>query len=182
MKIHIETERLILRELNFNDIDDMFEMDSDPEVHKYLPQSLNQNKDDAKEVIIFIRKQYENNGIGRWAVVDKFTNECLGWCGLKYYREPINNHVNIYEHGYRFKQKHWGKGYATESSIAVLNWGFKNLKIDSVYAITHPENENSMHVLKKLGFEFKELFYYDFIDNEECTWFELTKENWYNKY
>lgn len=104
----------------------------------------------------------------------------IGWCGLKFYREPLNGLVNIYEHGYRFKQKHWGKGYATESSKAIIDWGFKNLNTEIIYAITHLENKASMHVLTKLGFELKEVFQYD--ENLECNWFELKKEDWKSHY
>lgn len=182
MKTYTKTDRLIIREIELSDIDDMFEMDSDPEVRKYIDQSPNQKKEEITDVIHFIRIQYEENGIGRWAVVDKETDEMLGWCGLKYFREPLNGKVNIYEFGYRFKQKHWGKGYATESSVAILKWAFENLHIDTIYAITHPENEASMHVLKKLGFEFKEFFLFDYFGNEKCTWFELSKEDFLNTY
>ena len=176
MQIHLETERLIIREIELSDVDDMFEMDSDPEVRKYIDQSPNQKKEEITDVINFIRKQYEENGIGRWAVIDKKTQEMLGWCCVKLYREPLNGLVNIYEHGYRFKQKHWGKGYATESSKAILDWGFKNLNTEIIYAITHLENKASIHVLTKLGFELKEVFQYD--ENLECNWFELKKEDW----
>jgi len=64
--------------------------------------------------------------------------EGIGWAGLKYFREPLNKHVNFYELGYRFKRKHWGKGFATEASTAILDYGFKNLNADKIYAITDP--------------------------------------------
>ena len=180
MKTHIETPRLLIREVEFSDVDDFYEMDSDPEVHKYLDQNPVKSKDEMLKVIEMIRQQYKENGIARWAVVDKISGEMLGWCGIKFFREPINDHVNIYEFGYRFKQKHWGKGIATESSLAILDWGFKNLDTDTMYAITHPQNEVSMHVLKKMGFELKGHFYFDYINHEDCTWFELKKEDWKN--
>lgn len=78
MKPYTETERLIIREIELSDVDDMFEMDSDPEVRKYIDQNPNQKKEEITDVINFIRNQYEENGIGRWAVVDKETDEMLG--------------------------------------------------------------------------------------------------------
>ncbi len=179
MKTLLETERLIIREIELTDVDDFYEMDSDPEVHKYIDQMPITSKEEMVKVIEMLQKQYAENGIARWAVLDKNTGEMLGWCGLKFFREPLNGLVNVYEHGYRFKQKHWGKGYATESSKAIIDWGFKNLKVDTFYAMTHPENENSMHILRKIGFEFKGFFdlkYGDF-EIEKCTWFELEKTN-----
>ncbi len=177
MKTILETYRLIIREIEITDVDDMFEMDSDPEVHKYILQSPIQSKEEIVEVIKMLRKQYKDNGIARWAVIDKMTNEMLGWCGIKYYTDKLNHHQNFYEHGYRFKQKHWGKGYATESSKAVLDWAFSNLDIETIYAVTDVDNVGSIHVLAKLGFDLKENFKYN--DTRlECNWFELKKPDW----
>ncbi len=176
MKIHLETPRLLIREIELTDVDDFYEMDSDPEVHKYILQSPVQSKDEIVEVIKMLQKQYKDNGIARWAVTDKVSGEMIGWCGIKFYTDELNGHQNFYEHGYRFKQKHWGKGYATESSKAVLDWAFEHLDTDTIYAITDLGNEDSIHVLTKLGFELKEVFKYD--ENLECNWFELRKSDW----
>ncbi len=131
--------------------------------------------DQIVSVIEGLKTQYRENGIARWAVVDKVSMECVGWSGLKYYREPLNNHLHFYELGYRFKKKHWGKGFATESSSGIVDYGFKNLPIASVFAITHPRNLNSQKVLVKLGFNFVETF----DDAGQAThWYELKKTNW----
>ena len=100
-------------------------MDSDPEEHLYIENNPVKNLDEITNIIELIKKQYAENGIARWAVVYKLTNECVGWSGLKYFKQPLNNHQHFYELGYRFKKKHWGKGFATESSKAILDYGFK---------------------------------------------------------
>ncbi len=174
MNYILETERLYLRELDFQDELDLFEMDSDPDVHLYIENKPVTDISQITQIFGLLKKQYQDFGIARWAVIDKNSNECLGWCGLKYFNFPFNKHSNFYEHGYRFKKKHWGKGYATESSLAILNYGFENLQINSIYALTDPKNEKSIHVLEKLGFEFIELFDYE---GDMCNWFELKKEN-----
>ena len=178
MRILAETERLILRELEYTDENDLFEMDSDPEVHLFIENNPVKSIDEITKVIEMLKKQYKENGIARWAVVDKSTNECIGWSGLKYFNQPLNNHNNFYELGYRFKKKHWGKGFATESSIAVLDYGFANLNVDKIFAITDPKNANSKKVLSKLGFDFKETFDYE---GDSTDWFELKKTTWENK-
>ena len=178
MKIFAETERLILRELEYTDENDLFEMDSDPEVHLYIENNPVKSIEEITKVIEMLKKQYQENGIARWAVIDKLTNECVGWSGLKYFNVPLNNHNNFYELGYRFKKKHWGKGFATESSTAILDYGFNNLNADSIYAITDPKNLNSKKVLSKLGFEHQETFDYE---GDLTDWFELKKQNWNNK-
>ena len=178
MRILAETERLILRELEYTDENDLFEMDSVPEVHLFIENNPVKSIDEITKVIEMLKKQYKENGIARWAVIDKLTNECIGWSGLKYFNQPLNKHNNFYELGYRFKKKHWGKGFATESSIAILNYGFANLDVDKIFAITDPKNVNSKKVLTKLGFDFQETFDYE---GDPTDWFELKKTTWENK-
>ena len=178
MKILIETERLILRELEYTDEKDLFEMDSDPEVHLFIENNPVKSIGEITKAIEMLKKQYKENGIARWAVVEKLTDECVGWSGLKYFNQPLNNHNNFYELGYRFKKRHWGKGFATESSNAILDYGFKNLNTETIFAITDPKNANSKKVLAKLGFDFKETFDYK---GDPTDWFELKKIAWENK-
>lgn len=173
--INVETDRLFLRELDFSDDQDLFEMDSDPEVHRYIFRNPVQTISEIKEVIGMIRKQYHDFGTGRWAVLKKDTGEFLGCCGLKFYNTYANRYKDFYELGYRFKRRHWGQGYATESSRAVVDFGFRNFAIDSIFAMTDPENENSKKVLYNLGFEHKD----SFVDDDEPTdWFELSRKSW----
>lgn len=69
----LETERLLIKPLSEEHIDDWFEMDSDPEVHTYISQSPVQSKDEIREALKFISQQYKENVIARWAVVDKIS-------------------------------------------------------------------------------------------------------------
>jgi ribosomal-protein-alanine N-acetyltransferase len=174
MKIFVETDRLILREIELSDDKDMFEMDSDPEVHLYIENKPVGSIEKIHEVIGMIQLQQQRFGTTRWAVVDKKTNDWLGWCGLKYFNQPLNGHINFYELGYRFKKKHWGKGFATEAAKAVIDWGFAKFDIDSLYAITDTKNDNSVKVLQKSGFELIEVFDYE---GDPTNWFELKRVN-----
>ena len=173
MEIFAETERLILREILDEDEEALFELDSDPEVHRYVGNKPVINREQIQLVIGFIRQQYEDNGIGRWAVIEKKTNNFVGWAGLKLFKENINNHENFYELGYRFMQKHWGKGFATEASKAIVDYGFNVLKTDKIYAMTDVNNLASKKVLQKTGLKFIETF--DF-DGEPTDWFEINKK------
>ncbi len=171
----LETERLILREIIPDDENAFFEMDSDPEVHRFLGNHPVKSKQQIRDVITFIRKQYLENGIGRWAVIQKETNTFVGWCGLKYFTETINKHIHIYDLGYRFAQKYWGKGYATEAAKACIEHGFNKMDLKEIYAMTDSRNLNSNKVLKKLGFNFIEKFDYD---GDESDWFKLNRVDW----
>jgi ribosomal-protein-alanine N-acetyltransferase len=101
MKIFAETDRLILREILQSYLDGMFELDSEPEVHKYLGGKKVSDKNQIEKVIDFVRQQYTDHGIGRWAVIDKRTNAFIGWTGLKFITELTNGHKNYYDLGYR---------------------------------------------------------------------------------
>lgn len=173
----IETPRLILRELTDTDKEGMWELDSDPEVHRYLGNTPITSKEEAAKVIRFIRDQYEALGIGRFAVIEKSSGDFVGWSGLKLMKENCNGHIDFYDLGYRLSQRFWGKGYATESAVAWRDHAFKVLNTDCLYGMTHFENKASQHVLEKTGLTFKNKFYQDNILHH---WYEMTSQEWQN--
>ena len=176
-KIFAETERLILREILPSDIEGMFELDSDPEVHKYLGNQPVTEREQIADVINFIRQQYIDNGIGRWAIIDKKTNCFIGWAGLKFVTDLTNNHQNYFDLGYRLIRKYWGQGIATESAIASLKYAFDQLKADKVYAMADCDNAGSNNVLKKVGLNFIEKFT---LDEVEHNWYKIEREEYEN--
>jgi len=173
MNIYLETERLILREIIPDDVEDFFAMDSNPEVVKYVGIKPLTDINQSLKMIESIRNQYQENKIGRWAVIRKEDGKLIGWSGLKLIKE-INNHQNIHDLGYRFTPEYWGKGYATETSVAVLNYAFNEMKLNQVFAYADVENDASNHILRKLGFEEKGTF---IDEGDNCFWYELKKEN-----
>jgi RimJ/RimL family protein N-acetyltransferase len=175
MKIFAETERLILRELLTSDVDGMFELDSDPEVHKYLGNKLVTDKKQIADVICSVRQQYIINGIGRWAIIDKRTNAFIGWSGLKFVTDLTNNHKNYYDLGYRLIKKYWGQGIATETAIVSLDYAFNKLKVEEVYAAASCENVGSNKILQKIGLNLIETFYYEDI---KCNWYKIDKNDY----
>ncbi|OMQ08074.1 GNAT family N-acetyltransferase [[Flexibacter] sp. ATCC 35103] len=174
MKEPIETDRLILRELLLSDVDGMFELDSNPNVHLFLGNKPVKGIQESLGQIKNIQKQYKDLGIGRWAVILKETNEFLGWSGIKFITNEINNHKDFYEIGYRFIEKHWGKGYATEAGKAFIDYAFNIMKIDAVYAYADAGNENSRRILEKLGLRYINSFEYE---EELEVWYELKNPN-----
>lgn len=177
MVVFAETKRLILREIALTDIDGMFDLDSDYEVHKYLGNNPVKDKQETVDVINFIRQQYLDNGIGRWAIIDKQTNEFIGWTGLKYVTELTNNHINYYDLGYRLRKKYWGKGIATESAIASLGYAFDKLNANEIYAMADCKNDGSNNILKKVGLKFIEKFD---LDGVEHNWYKIEKSEYEN--
>lgn len=179
MNIRIETPRLIIRELRPEDATQMFAMDSDPEVHKYLGNKPLTDIEEVHKVIAFVRQQYTDNGIGRWAVILKDTGEFIGWTGYKRFTETVNNHVNHLDFGYRHARKFWGQGYAYEAAKAALDYGIDEMGFKDIYAMTDVDNKGSRRILEKLGFELKEIFPYDgaflWVKDLPVTWYQLTE-------
>ena len=161
MQIFVETPRLILREIVESDVDGFFELDSDPEVHRFLGNRTVQSKEESMAVIKFVRQQYIDFGIGRWAVIEKQSGSFIGWCGIKFVTEEVNNHTNYYDLGYRLIRKHWGKGYATESATICVKYAFDKLRLNQLFAAAHTENVLSNRILVNLGFKKVSVFVYD---------------------
>ncbi len=173
MEINLETKRLIIREIVNEDLDGMYELDSDPDVHKYLGNKPVRSKREIIESIDFIRGQYTDNGIGRWAIIYKATNEFIGWTGLKYVTNSTNGHINYYDLGYRLIKRYWGQGIATESALPSLKYAFDKLSANEVFAMAECENIGSNKILRKLGLRFVEVFDYEGIKH---NWYKIKKE------
>jgi len=179
MDVYIETERLILRPVLETDLEGMFELDSDPDVHKYLGNKPIKTKEEAKKAIDYIVKQYHERGIGRWAVVDKATKEFMGWSGLKLNTKEESYHPNFsdfHDVGYRFIKRFWGKGYATESAKAAIDYAFNTMQLQTVYGITEMGNEASHNVLLKLGLIHEENYVFESENQKfDLRWYAIEK-------
>lgn len=174
MNYTVDTERLILRPIKAEDAQDLFELDNDPEVHRFLGNNPVMEIEKIQEIIKAIHSQYKKYGIGRFAVELKETGEMVGWSGLKY-ETGLEKFGNYYDLGYRLKRAHWGKGIAYEAAIASLNFGFDKLDLEKICAGAHIDNGASNHLLKKLGFTHLDDFAWQ---DEPCYWYELEKEVW----
>lgn len=172
MEAIIETERLYLREILPEDVAGMFEMDSDPEVHRFLGRSPVRNLAASAAHIENIRQQYVDFGIARQAIIEKSSGDFVGWGGLKFITEQMNGFQNFHDLGYRFIKRYWGKGYAQESSSAVIRYAFDQLKLPVIYAIADLEHKASRNVLEKCGFSFVNSFEYD---GDPHAWYTLQK-------
>lgn len=162
MTFEIETERLILRDMRESDLEGMFELDSDPMVHKYLGNKPVKTKAESIKVIHGVLRQYQDRGIGRWVVTEKESGNFIGWSGLRLNTEyNMNGFTKYYDVGYRLIPKYWGKGYATESGKAAVEYAFKTMKLSRLYATTEINNQASHNVLLKIGLDYIEDFYFE---------------------
>lgn len=167
--MQVETERVLLRPFEPQDAQGLFEMDSNPEVHRYLGNKPLKDFKKAEEVIAMVIAQHKRNGIARWTAIEKSTGNYLGWSGIKLYQQECCGHINFYEIGYRFKLEFWGKGFATETAKAALDYTFDVLNEDTAYGMIHHENLASARVLEKIGFQKTDEYVEDGIP---CFFFE----------
>lgn len=177
MTFYIETERLILRELRLSDLNGMFELDSNPEVHKYLGNKPVKTVDASVKILESVINQYHERGIGRFAAIEKPSGEFIGWSGIKFNtgdKETLGDKRDFYDIGYRFIPRYWGKGYATESSKATLDFGFKKLNIKTMCGAAEIGNIASNRVLQKIGLQYMEQFPYE---KEMINWYEMSHKN-----
>jgi RimJ/RimL family protein N-acetyltransferase len=167
--IILETERLIIREHNLSDTTFSFELNSNPLVTRYTGDRAFENLQAAENLVYYVMNQYKENGYGRWLVALKDSNEPIGWCGLKFHTDTKETDI-----GYRFLESAWGKGYATESAKACIDYGFKHFNLDHIIGNDMKENLASINVFKKLGMTYlKDTL----IDNIPSVTYELYKQN-----
>jgi len=149
MHIILQTPRLILRRFTQADAPLLLQLNSDPEVLKYLHEPALQNEEHAKTILTtIILPQYQNN-LGRWAIHLKTTHEFIGWCGLKYLIET--DEIDL---GYRLIKSAWGKGFAYEAAQHCLHYGFNQLHLKTITGRAHIENTASLKILEKIGMQF----------------------------
>jgi RimJ/RimL family protein N-acetyltransferase len=149
MKIIFETPRLILRQFTESDAPLILQLNSDPDVVKYVHEPVLETEEQARNIIVnIILPQYDNK-LGRWAIHIKEDNTFIGWCGLKHL--PTENIIDL---GYRLNKTAWGKGFATEAASHSLTYGFKKLGLSLITGRAHIENIASQKVLEKIGMHF----------------------------
>jgi len=155
----------------------MFELDSDPEVHKYLGNRPVKTIDESLEILESVINQYKERGIGRWAAIEKSSGEFIGWSGVRLNTEyNMNGFKKYYDVGYRLIKRFWGKGYATESGKAAINFAFNTLKLPELYATTEIRNEASHNTLLKIGLEYIEDFYFE-KEKLNLRWYKIKNHN-----
>lgn len=180
MRTVLETGRLVLRRFTEADVDNLFDLNRDPAVMRYLTGGPATPREQIRDVIIpFHLAVYERNadGVGTFAAQSRSTGEFLGWFHLR----PGDGEG--LELGYRLHQATWNRGYATEGSRALVRRGFTGLGAERIFAHTMTVNAASRRVLEKSGLALVRSYPYegsDPIDGAEHGEVEyaLTRAAW----
>ena len=157
MQIFLETERLLMRRFTEDDVAELVELDSDPDVMRFITGGrATPRREIENDVLPAFLGYYERfAGYGFWAAIEKSTGQFLGWFHL---RPPEAAQPDEVELGYRLRRSAWGKGYATEGSRALIDKGFTELGVQRVVASTMVVNVASRRVMEKAGLRFVRTF------------------------
>ena len=183
MHIVLKTPRLVLRQFTEDDVDNLFNLNSDPEVMRHLtggrPTPREQIRD---EIIPFHLGVYDRlDRLGTWAAESTATGEFLGWFHFRPGHD--SDDITNIELGYRLRRSSWNKGYATEGSRALVSMGFTDLDVERVFALTMTVNTGSRRVLEKCGLTLVRTIPYEGSDPIEGAEhgeveYALTKPEW----
>lgn len=146
------TERLTLRHFHIMDDESIYQVFGDPEVMRFGDGVQTREWVDAW-LLTCLERYYQTWGFGPYAVVEKDTQNLIGYCGLFYFPD-INGRPEI-EIGYRLARAAWGQGYATEAAGVVRDVAFHTLGIKRLIAIIDPSNIASIRVAEKIGMRYE---------------------------
>lgn len=170
MSFILETERLIMRPIGQEDVDDLYRMDSNPNVHEYLWGKPATDINQTKFLVNTIASQYIKHKIGRYAILLKETNEFIGWGGLKFNENTVNGLNNFYDIGICIDEAHWNKKLGFEIFHVWIKYAFKELKLPKIYAYTQTNNPSSNKMAHKIHMRLIN----EFMDGKEAwNWYEL---------
>lgn len=145
----IETERLILRDWNIDDVDDIYDYAKNPNVGPHAGWKPHESKSESLEIMqtLFIDK-YDS-----WAIVLKENGKVIG--SICYEEDVRRPGSGCRELGYAIGEDYWGKGLMTEAAKAVLQFAFEQMELEMVSIYRSPRNKRSGRVIEKCGFVYE---------------------------
>lgn len=157
MKVFLESDRLILRQFVVDDLNNLFDLNSDFEVMRYINGGLPTSYQNTKESLAKYLTAYKNADCGYWVAIEKTNNKFIGWfhflttTNFNYLAEfnlVTGDEIAL---GYRLRRASWNQGFATEGSKAIIGKGFSELSVTKVVSWALVENKASIRVMEKVG-------------------------------
>ena len=151
----LKSKRLGFRRLKSGDEVLLQKLDSEPEVLRYIPRKPVTLEHVKEKVIPAIHKIYEETpGLGYWVAEELDTGRFVGWFHLK----AVEDDPEAGEIGYRLMRAFWGQGFATEGSLALIEYGHKEIKLKRITGVAMSTNKASIRVLEKCGLRFEKSY------------------------
>lgn len=186
MHVYLETDRLVLRRFVESDVDNLAELDSDPEVMRFLTGGRPTPRERIRDEVLPRRiAEYQRfPRLGLWAAISRSSGEFEGWFALAPPKgADADRGADEAELGYRLRRAAWGRGLATEGSQALVRKAFAELGLRRVWAETMAVNTRSRGVMEKAGLRHVRTFHLDWDDPIEGVEhgeveYELRREDW----
>lgn len=177
MHVFLETERLLLRRLKEADADLLFDLESDPEVMRWLNGGVPTPMDVIERVTLpeFIGCYERYGGLGYWAAIEREGGAFLGWFAMHPVEGRPHDEAEV---GFRLRRTAWGRGLATEGLRALMAMGFTEYGLRRMYGTTYEENVGSRRVMVKAGMQLVRRFRWDADEPGPAATFVVTKEAW----
>lgn len=151
MKI-LETERVLLRRFQKDDIDSLYSAYCDPEVRKFIPDAPQSYKETQEELNYYLNGHPDFPEFGLWAAIDKRSGQFIGRCGLLPWVIDQQNEVEL---AYLIASEYRNQGLGTEIALAILRYGFDQLKLSRLVCLIEHENLASIKVAENIGMQFE---------------------------
>lgn len=184
IKVIIKTHRLILREWKPEDLASFVRFNADSKVREYFA-TIKSYEETVVEYRLIL-EEFKKYGRGYWVISPAESGEFMGLIGLKYV-DSIYPFAPAVEIGWGLFSEFWGKGYATEGALAVLEYGFKTLTLHEIVSYTPQSNMRSRRVMEKIGMRRSKNGDFDDPQLEpghkllQCVLYRITRQEWFNK-
>ena len=162
------TDRLTLRPLVDSDAEDYAAMRYHPAVAKWLPAEPGDPLEHARSTISRFAEFWRERGHAPWGIFLK--DRLIGHGGLNLV--PVFGETEVL---WALHPDYWGQGYATETARAALDYGFRELGLKLIFAMTMPDNGPSQAVMRRLGLTYRKNVVYKGFD---AVWLDITREKW----
>ena len=145
----LQSDRLVLRQINSQDAEALFEIYSNKEVMLYFDdRNAFENMSEAEEMAKGYEEGLKNKWEMRWGIVQKETGKLIGTCGF----HAISDYDKRVEIGYDLNREYWGKKIMTEALSLIIAFAFEVSDVNRIEAFVEPPNTGSRVLLEKLGF------------------------------
>lgn len=151
MKI-LETERLLLRHLTPDDLDDLWALYCDPEITKFIPDAPRSYAEAKEELEWHQHGHPRHPELGLWATIHKPSGQFIGRCGLLPWQLDGVDEVEV---AYTIARSFWGQGLATEAALAIRDYAFERLRRKRLICLIDDGNLASARVAEKMGMAFE---------------------------
>jgi RimJ/RimL family protein N-acetyltransferase len=156
VQVLLQTERLSLRKIVAADAENLFRLDNDPEVMRYINGGTETSREVIERELLPVFMCYDNPrpGMGIWAIERCADGAFLGWVSLR----DVAASKGVAELGYRLSKVSWGQGFAQEAVCALLDMAFCDLSLKRVIGTTYETNQASRRLMERVGMRFIRTF------------------------